>query len=280
MFPAIQLIHSIRRQGHADQRKGEDSMEQKDKTNSPKKKDDMPDALSMIRARGLLRAGTTGDYLPMSYLDPKTGSYTGFDAALAEDLAASLKTELEFTETSWPSLMEDLLAGRFDLALCGITITETRKKQALMSCGYLTAGKTVLCRAEDAHKYTSLEAISRPEVRVMENPGGTNESFARKNLPCAELIIHNINKEIPALIASGEADVMITETTEAGYYAGQDSRLAAPLIHAPFTEDHLGILMPAGSETLLSYVNDFLEKEKASGRIDELAKEYIYRYAG
>ena len=231
-----------------------------------------------ILTRGVLRVGTAGDYQPMSFLDPETGSYVGFDAELAEDLASDLGVELEYVETSWPTLMEDTQAGKFDLAVCGITITEARQEQALMSVGYLDNGKTVLCRAEDADKYTSLEAIDRPEVRVMENPGGLNEKFARENLPHAELIIHDVNQEIPELIASGEADVMITETMEAGYYVGQDSRLAAPLIYEPFTHGELGMLMPKGSEDLLRYVNAFLEEEKASGRIDALAEEYIYRY--
>ena len=131
---------------------------------------------------------------------------------------------------------------------------------------------------EDADKYTSLEAINQPEVRVMENPGGLNEKFARENLPDASLTIHDVNQEIPGLVASGEADVMITEIMEAGYYVGQDARLAAPLIHEPFTQGELGVLMPKGSEDLLDYVNEFLAKEKASGRIDELAEEYFFRY--
>lgn len=62
-----------------------------------------------------------------------------------------------------------------------------------MSDGYLGNGKTVLCRAEDAEKYTSIDAINR-------------------------------------------------------------------------------------SEDLLDYVNEFLAKEKGSGRIDELAEEYFYKY--
>ena len=233
--------------------------------------------LDSVRDRGTLKVGTAGDYQPMSYQDPETGIYEGFDAELAEDLAKSLDVEIEYVETSWPTLMEDTLAGKFDLAICGITITDARKEQALMSDGYLENGKTVLCRAEDEDKYTSLEAINHPEVRVMENPGGLNEKFARENLPDATLIIHDINQEIPGLVAAGEADVMITEIMEAGYYVGQDERLAAPLIHEPFTNGQLGILMPKGSEDLLAFVNAFLEEEKNSGRIDELAGKYIYR---
>ena len=227
---------------------------------------------------GVLRVGTAGDYKPMSFLEPETGTYWGFDTELAEDLASSLGVEIEYVPTSWPTLMEDTQTGQFDLAICGITVTDARKEQALMSDGYLQNGKTVLCRAEDAERYTSLEAINRPEVRVMENPGGLNEKFARENLPDATLIIHDINQEIPGLVASGEADVMITEIMEAGYYVGQDSRLAAPLIYEPFTNGQLGILMPKGAEDLLEYVNQFLDDEKKTGRLDELAEQYIYRY--
>ena len=235
-------------------------------------------SLQAIRERGYILVGTAGDYQPMSYLDPDTGEYVGFDAELAEDLAEELGVVLVYVPTTWPTLMEDLSAGRFDAAICGITITEARQEQALMSDGYLANGKTVLCRAEDADKYTSLEAINRPEVRVMENPGGLNEKFAKENLPDATLIIHDVNQEIPGLIASGEADVMITEIMEAGYYVGQDSRLAAPLIHEPFTSGQLGVLMPKDADELLEYVNGFLAEERAGGRLDELADEYIYRF--
>ena len=229
-----------------------------------------------IVARGALLVGTAGDYRPMSFLDPETGRYVGFDAELAEDLGKALGVAVEYVPTSWPTLMEDTLAGKFDLAICGITVTDARREAALMSQGYLGNGKTVLCRREDAEKYTSLEAINRPEVRVMENPGGLNEKFARENLPDATLIIHDVNQEIPGLVASGEADVMITEILEAGYYVGVDDRLAAPLIYEPFTRGELGVLMPKGSEALLDYVNAFIEAEKASGRIEALAEQYIY----
>ena len=236
------------------------------------------DRLSEIKNRGVLLVGATGDYRPMSYREPDTGEYWGFDADLAQDLADSLGVDLQYVPTSWPTLMDDTLAGKFDLAVCGITITDARKEQALMSEGYLVNGKTIICRSEDAAKYTDLESINKPEVRVMVNPGGLNEKFARENLPDVTLIVHDVNQDIPGLIAEGAADIMITEIMEAGYYVGQDERLAAPLINEPFTHGELGVLMPKGSEDLLEYVNAFLEEEKRSGRLDDLADEYIYQH--
>lgn len=239
-----------------------------------------PDPMQAVRTRGVLRVGTTGDYRPMSWLNPATRRYEGFDAELAADLAASLGVKLQYIPTTWPTLMRDTLAKKFDLAICGITITEKRKKFALMSDGYLENGKTVLCRSEDAGKYISLAAINRPEVRVMENPGGLNEKFARAYLPKAVLIIHPANEEIPRLIAEGKADVMITEIMEAAFYSSLDKRLAAPLLNQPFTRGQLGVLLPPGNETLRNYVNGFIRAERERGRLDELKKTYILNRKG
>ena len=229
-----------------------------------------------IKERGYIRVGTTGDYAPQSWLNPATGLYEGFDTELTEDLAKTLGVEIQYVPTSWPSLMKDTLDNKFDLAICGITITQARQEQALMSVGYLGNGKTILIRAEDVDKYKSLDDINKPSVKVMENPGGLNEKFARENLPLSTLIIHSPNDEIPGLIADSQADVMITEILEAGYYVRKDSRLAAPLIHSPFNHGELGALLPKGSEDLLDFVNSFISQEKEAGRIDELAKKYIY----
>ena len=91
------------------------------------------DARRAVQERGVLRVGTTGDYRPMSFRDPGTGEYRGFDAALAEDLARDLGVRLEYVPTTWPTLMRDTLDRKFDLAICGITITPERRQRALMS---------------------------------------------------------------------------------------------------------------------------------------------------
>lgn len=220
----------------------------------------------------VLRVGTTGDYNPMTFYNAETKTYTGFDIALANDLASYMKVKIKFIPTSWPTLMKDL--DKFDLAISGITITDERKKQALMSDGYLTNGKTILCRKEDLNKYKTLEDINKPSVRVMENPGGLNEKFARTYLPNSTLIIHNVNEEIPELIAQGKADVMITEVIEAKYYVRKDSRLYTPDFQ--FTQGKIGILIPKENKKLLKKVNKFLKHERKTGRLNELYKIYIY----
>lgn len=234
-----------------------------------------------IEQRGKLLVGTTGDYRPLSFREPETGEYWGFGIELAEAIAAKMGVTVEFVPTSWPTLTADVQAEpqMFDMAMGGITITEARCATMLMSEGYLANGKTILCRIEDTARFRTLADIDRPEVRVMVNPGGLNEQFARQHLTHATLIVHPNNEEIPSLIAIGEADVMITEITEAPYYVQTDPRLAAPLLKTPFTNGEIGVLMRSGQDDLLAIVNSIIRQMKADGTLRQLTEKYGLVYA-
>jgi cyclohexadienyl dehydratase len=113
----------------------------------------------------------------------------------------------------------------------------------------------------------------------MVNPGGLNEKFANENLRHADIIVNQKNEEIPSLIAGGEADVMITEITEAPYYVQTDPRLAAPLLDEPFTHGEIGVLMQKGQEDLLKMVNNAIRKMKSDGTLRKLHEKYGLVYA-
>ncbi len=233
-----------------------------------------------ILDRGTILFGTTGDYRPLSFCEPD-GTYWGFGIEVANEIARRLGVNIVFKKTSWPTLTADVLTEPqlFDLAIGGITITDTRRETMLMSDGYLANGKTILCRASEADRYQSLADIDKPEVTVMVNPGGLNEKFANENLTHAKIVVHQKNEEIPTLIAEGKANVMITEITEAPYYVQTDPRLAAPLLKAPFTHGEIGVLMQKGQEDLLLLVNNVIRQMKADGSLRKLHEKYGLVYA-
>ncbi len=231
--------------------------------------------MEAIQSRGYLLVGTTGDYKPMSYLNKETGAYEGFDAEATALLAQSLGVKVQYVPTTWSTLTADTLAGKFDLAMCGITRTFARQQKMALSDGYLVFGKTILVRKEDAKKFKTLADINKKSVRVMVNPGGTNEKFALANLPDCTLIVHPQNAEIPGLVAEGKADIMITETMEARRYVRDNAKLAAPLIDDPFTKNNFGILMQQGDQIFLNYVNMWMEELKFNGTFDKLENKYI-----
>ena len=236
--------------------------------------------VDIIQQRGTVLVGTTGDYRPLSYKEPETGEYWGFDLDVAGEIARTLNVTVSYVPTSWPTLSADVQDPTlFDFAIGGITITDTRLETMDMSEGYLGNGKTILCRKEDAGKYTCQEDLNHPEVRVMVNPGGLNEKFARANLPDCTLIVFDKNEEIPSQVAIGNADVMITEITEAPWYVQNDSRLAAPLLDKPFTRGQIGVLMRKGQEDLMDVVNATIRQMKADGRLKALHEKYGLQYA-
>ena len=232
-------------------------------------------SLSEIKASGKLLVGSTGDYKPMSYLNKETGKYEGFDAEMAESLAKALGVKLEYVPTMWKTLQADTLAGKFDVAICGITVTDARKAVMAMSDGYLTFGKTILCTKSKEAQFKSLDDVNQPGVRVMYNPGGTNEKFAKEFCTKAQLVMHEHNAEIPGLVGEGKADIMITETMEARRYAKDNPKVAAPLVDKPFTENHFGVLMQKDYPCLLGAVNKWMAGIKADGTMDKWENQYI-----
>ena len=231
-------------------------------------------ALDTIQERGVLRVGTTGDYKPLSYYNKDTNQYEGIEIDLANSLGQALGVQVEFVPTTWPTLMEDTLNGKFDVAMSGFTKTAARQRVAYLSDGYITFGKTALMRKSDAGKYTSLEAMNRPEVRVGVNPGGTNEKFVRQYLPNATVTVHDKNAEIPGLVADGTFDIMITDSLEAIRYSHENEVLGTPLLENLFTKNQFGVLMKR-DEALLHFVNAWLAQQELEGNIDKVEQAHL-----
>ena len=173
--------------------------------------------LQEILARGTLRVGTTGDYRPFTALDKASGEYSGFDIDLARSLGAALGVRIEFVTTSWPNLARDFDAGAFDIAMGGVSVTLERAKKGFFSEPYMREGKTPIARCDDAAKYQTLADIDQPQVKVIANPGGTNERFDRAHLHAAQIVVYPDNLTIFDQLAKGAADVMITDSSETRY---------------------------------------------------------------
>src|SRR5947209_18830829 len=125
--------------------------------------------LTRIRAAGLLRVGTTGDYTPFSLKQPD-GSYQGADIDMAHDLAERLGVGIEFVPSVWVDLLDHFLADHFDIAMGGVTVTAPRAEKAFFSFPTFVDGKRPLVRREYRYRFTSFAAIDQPGVRLIATP--------------------------------------------------------------------------------------------------------------
>jgi chorismate mutase-like protein len=230
--------------------------------------------LDEILARGTLRVGSTGDYKPFSYRVAGGERFIGLDVALADDLARSLGVKLQVVPTTWGTLMGDLADERFDIAAGGISISLERQKKAFFSIPTMRDGKTPIARCDDVRKYQTLADIDRPEVRLIVNPGGTNERFARAHAERASLTVWPDNTTIFDRILAGEADVMITDAIEARLQQRLHPKLCAIHPDAPFDFSEKAFLLPR-DVALKAWVDQWLHQAIETGTFARLSEQWL-----
>jgi cyclohexadienyl dehydratase len=219
--------------------------------------------LDRIRAAGVLRVGTTGDYTPFSLAQPD-GSYEGADIDMAHDLARMIGVRLQFVPSVWVDLLDDFLGDRFDIAMGGVTVTAARAKKAFFSVPTFVDGKRPLARIADHERFTSIAAIDQPGVRVIANPGSANEAFARANFKRAQVTIHRDNASVFAELVAGRADVMVTDGLEADHQTQLHPELCAVPVEAPFTRLEKAYMF-ARDPALKAFIDCWLGAAFASG---------------
>jgi cyclohexadienyl dehydratase len=185
--------------------------------------------LAAIKGDGILRVGLTGDYAPYS-LRGADGTITGADVTMAQALAKALGVALEIVPTTWKSMAEDLRADRFDIAMGGVSVTAERAAIGDFSATVMSDGKRPIVRCGDKDHYASVAAIDQLDVRVVFNPGGTNEAFAKAHFPHAKLEERPDNRTIFDEIAAGRADVMVTDGAEVDYQARRHPGVLCPAL--------------------------------------------------
>lgn len=225
--------------------------------------------LDRIVDSNVLRVGTTGDFVPFSYHINQSKSFSGVDIELAKDLAQSLEIPIQFVQTSWPTMMADLKANKFDICMSGVTIKLSRQRDALFSIPLLSSGKAAICRDEQAERFTNIAAINQTHVKVIANPGGTNESFARTHFPNATIILNEDNLSIFQKIVDGVADVMVTDAVETRIQELIHPELEAVNPDEPFNFFEMGYLLPI-DHTFKAYVDQWLNLRQKDGTFQKI----------
>jgi cyclohexadienyl dehydratase len=222
-----------------------------------------------------LRVGTSGDYAPFSQEVPGPGEAAGFrqrgfDPDLARAYAKDRNLSLRFVPFRWPELVADLEAGRFDVAMSGITVRPERSLAGRFSLPTASSGAVAL--VPEASSLFRPDDLNRVGLRIAVNAGGHLEQTARKFFPEATLVALQDNAGVIDALARGATDAAISDTREAPHWQATHPGLR---MVGPFTSDRKALLVAAEQAELAHDLNVWLLARERSGRMAALRSEHL-----
>jgi cyclohexadienyl dehydratase len=219
-------------------------------------------------SRDVLRVGTSGDYPPFSFSDD-TGSLRGFDIAVARRLTEDLGLPVDFVMFRWPDLLTHLQRQAFDIAMSGVTVRPDRALHARFTRPYAVTGAVAVIRRQDHAKLRTLDDLDSAQARILVNAGGHLERAARQRFAKARISTVADNLRLPAALADGSADAVISEVYEARTWKGDF------VVLGPFTRDRKAYALPRTAARLHGRVNDWLAAREADGWLNGLRRQWF-----
>jgi len=166
--------------------------------------------LSKIQERGAVRVCVWPDYYSISYRNPKTQELIGIDVDMAYQLANDLGVKVQFVESSFSRLIDDVTNEYCDIAMFGIGIIPSRKKHLRFTSAHLQSDiYAITTRSNRVIK--QWRDIDQAGVLVAVAKGTLHELMMQQKLQHAELVILDSPHAREQEVESGRADVFMTD---------------------------------------------------------------------
>jgi cyclohexadienyl dehydratase len=234
-----------------------------------------PDRLQKILAAGVLRVGTSMDTPVFSMRDPATGRLEGFDMDVLATLAPALGVRIDYVKMTFGSMLADLAADRFDVAMSGMGRTLDRARIATFSKPYMRYGKLMMIRSADQARFKTLADLDQPGIRIAYNKGGLNDRFANTMFKQATPTGFDSNELATADLIANKVDAQVSDSTAAIYMARQDPRLAAMSPENVFNPVYVAMLLRRDDQTLLNFINIWIDQIEMDGTLARIRAKWL-----
>jgi polar amino acid transport system substrate-binding protein len=228
----------------------------------------MPAGTTMARivARGALVVGIDQSTVPLSYRDPRSGTLTGLDVRIAQEMARAVfgdPNRVRFRIESSAQRIPNLLSGQVDLVVQAMTATCERKRQIGMSSVYYDAAQRIAVPA--VSPVTSIGQLGgRPVCSITGTTSlATLQSVRGSDGRAPVAVGVPENSDCLVMLQQGQVDAATTDDTILAGYALEDRRIAVrgdPLASEPYA---IGVA-PQNTD-LLRFTNAVLDRIKADG---------------
>ena len=232
--------------------------------------------LEEIKKRGLIVA-TEDDFRPFEFV--KDGKPTGFDNELVDDLRKYAGFEIKQEILPWTGILAGVSTGKYDVAITAAIITKERKQSLDFTSPIADATHYYVKRKGDA-SISSIKDLNGKTVGVQAG------SALLARLPELDTMLKKDGGKLGKIVEytsypEAYQDLALGRTD---YVVNTIINLQALVAEKPAVfevgQAVSGKSFPAwavakGNTELLAFLNEFIAKEKASGRFAELQQKWF-----
>ena len=227
-------------------------------------------------------AVTGNDYMPLNFVDPKTGEAIGWEYDAVNEIGARLNCKIEWKVAAWDTMIAAIREGQYDVGMDGITITDERKQQVDFSIPYMVSQQFMLVRANETRFSTAEEFNAQDSLLIGSQTGTTNFYVAvysvldgNESNPRIKLF-ENFGATVQALL-SGDVDMVLMDAASSRGYIGANAG-KLKIIGDPLGTEEFGFIFTPKSD-LVEPFNATIRAMQEDGFLDRLNTKWFFEYS-
>ncbi|WP_299732735.1 transporter substrate-binding domain-containing protein [uncultured Endozoicomonas sp.] len=227
-------------------------------------------------AQDTIRFGMEATYPPFEFIN-ENNELDGFDVELANAICTELKTNCEFNNQPFDSLIPGLKFRRFDAVISGMDITPTRLEQVSFTQPYYE--NSAIFVASSKQPLTNQADLHNKTIGVQN--GSTHQSYLIDKLEQDGVKIRPYDSYQNALLdmTNGRIDAVFADTAVAREWLAQQTQGAFKTVGTEVKDtDYFGMGMGIATrkdDPLTEKLNKALTEVKANGIYQQLHAKYF-----
>ena len=229
------------------------------------------DLLKTIQERGTMIVGLEGDWAPWSYVD-ENDELTGYDVEVAKAIADKLGVEIQIVPGEWDGLFAGMDAGRYDMVVNGVEVTEERADKYDFSTPYAYIRTALIVKGdndsiktfEDLKGKKTANSIASTYMNLAESYGATCYGVSTLD-------------ETLTLVLQGRVDATLNAIVSFTDYMAQHPDSNLKVVATTEDASNVAIPMRKGDETasLREAVNKAIDELREDGTLSELSTRFF-----
>ncbi len=229
------------------------------------------DLLKTIQERGTIIVGLEGDWAPWSYVD-ENDELTGYDVEVAKAIADKLGVEIQIVPGEWDGLFAGMDAGRYDMVVNGVEVTEERADKYDFSTPYAYIRTALIVKGdndsiktfEDLKGKKTANSIASTYMNLAESYGATCYGVSTLD-------------ETLTMVLQGRVDATLNAIVSFTDYMAQHPDSNLKVVATTEDASNVAIPMRKGDETasLREAVNKAIDELCEDGTLSELSTRFF-----